>query len=66
LRATDQGEGMDDEEEEDVMGLLFENVSHGDFVLPSGFGKGKGNIVDGVVVSKQNLSTENVCAVARG
>ena len=40
LCATHEGERMDDEEEEGVMGLLFENVSHDDFVPPSGLGKG--------------------------
>ena len=38
------------------MGLLFENVSHDDFVPPSGLGKGKGKIVDGVVESPESIS----------
>ena len=50
---------MDDDEEEDIMGLLFENVSHDDFVPPSGLrkgkGKGKGKIVGGVVESPDSI-----------
>ena len=38
------------------MGLLFENVSNDDFVPPSGLGKGKGKIVDGVVQSPECIS----------
>ena len=39
------------------MGLLFENVSHDDFVPPSALGKGKrkGKIVDGVVESPESI-----------
>ncbi|KAH9069522.1 hypothetical protein EDB83DRAFT_2372857, partial [Lactarius deliciosus] len=46
-RATDE----DNEEEEDVMGMLFENTSDDDFMPPSGLGKGKGRavVVDDVV-----------------
>ncbi|KAH9055275.1 hypothetical protein EDB87DRAFT_1579964 [Lactarius vividus] len=56
-RATDE----DNEEEEDVMGTLFENTSDDDFVLPSGLGKGKGRaVVMGGVVE----SSESVAAVA--
>ena len=53
---------MDDEEEEDVMGMLFQNTSEDDnsLVPPSRLGKGKGNgrgaIVDGVVESPESIS----------
>ena len=41
--AMEEGYRMDDEEEEDVMGLLFAtNGSDEEFVPPSGMGKGKG------------------------
>ena len=42
-RAMNEGDVMDDEEEEDVMCMLFENVRDKDFLPPSGSGKGKGN-----------------------
>jgi hypothetical protein len=38
-RTTDEGDGMDHEEEEHVMGLLFEHMNDDDFV--PGLGKGK-------------------------
>ena len=69
LRATHEGERMDDEEEEDVMGLLFENVSHNDFVPPSGLGKGKGKgkgkIVDGSVESPESISPAAAARIRR-
>ena len=68
LRAMHEGERMDDEEEEDVMGLLFENVGHDDFVPPSGLGKGKGKgkgkIVDGSVESPEGISPAAAAAAA--
>ncbi|KAH9069621.1 hypothetical protein EDB83DRAFT_2674316 [Lactarius deliciosus] len=53
-RATDE----DDEEEEDFMGMSFENTSDDDFVPPSGFGKGKGRVVvvDGVVELSESIA----------
>ncbi|KAH8999809.1 hypothetical protein EDB86DRAFT_611018 [Lactarius hatsudake] len=52
-RATDG-----DDEEEDVMGTLFENTSDDDFVPPSGLGKGKDRavVVDGVVESSESVA----------
>ena len=41
-RAVNEGDVMDDEEEEDVVGILFENASDNDLLPPSGLGKGKG------------------------
>ena len=41
-RAIEEDYRMDDEEEEDVMGLFAANGSDDDFVPPSGMGKGKG------------------------
>ena len=69
LRATHESERMDDEEEEDVMGMLFENVSHDDFVPPSGLGKGKGKgkgkIVDGSVELPESISPAAAARIRR-
>ncbi|KAH9041043.1 hypothetical protein EDB85DRAFT_1886676 [Lactarius pseudohatsudake] len=53
-RATDE----DNEEEEDVMGMLFENTSDDDFMPPSGLGKGKGRavVVDGIVELSESVA----------
>ncbi|KAI9436869.1 hypothetical protein H4582DRAFT_364171 [Lactarius indigo] len=53
-RMTDE----DDEEEKDVMGMLFENTSDDNFVPASGLGKGKGRavIADGVVESAESVA----------
>ncbi|KAH9014035.1 hypothetical protein EDB84DRAFT_859804 [Lactarius hengduanensis] len=54
--ATDE----DNEEEEDVMDMLFENTSDDDFMPPSGLGKGKGKgqavVVDGIVELSEGVA----------
>ncbi|KAH9036066.1 hypothetical protein EDB84DRAFT_1437744 [Lactarius hengduanensis] len=52
--ATDE----DNEEEEDVMGMLYENTSDDDSMPPSGLGKGKGRavVVDGVVELSESVA----------
>ena len=61
---------MDDEEEEDVMGLLFAaNSSDGDFVPPSGMGKGNGKsravAMDSVVNSPESVGASSSTRVQR-
>ena len=61
---------MDDEGEEDVMGLLFAtNGSDEEFVPPSDMGKGKGKSravpMDGVVDSSEGVSTSSSTRVQR-
>ncbi|KAI9437185.1 hypothetical protein H4582DRAFT_2077583 [Lactarius indigo] len=53
-RATDE----DDEEEDDVTGMLFENTGDDDFVPLSGLGKGKGRagVVDDFVESPESMA----------
>jgi hypothetical protein len=63
-RLTDEDYTMNDEEEDDVMGLLFAaNASDDDFVPPSGLGKGKGKSravpMDGVVDSPSSVGASS-------
>ena len=61
---------MDDEEEEDVMGLLIAtNGSDEEFVPPSGMGKGKGKsravAMDGVVDFPESVGASSSSRVQR-
>ena len=69
-RAMEEEYRMDDEEEEDVMGLLFAaNVSDDVFVPPSGMGKGKGKsravAMDDVVDSSQSVGASSSTKIQR-
>jgi hypothetical protein len=69
-RVTDEDYTMNDEEEEDVMGLLFAaNASDDDFVPRSGLGKGKGKSravpMDGVVDSPESVGASSSTRVRR-
>ena len=69
-RAMEEDYRMDDEEEEDVMGLLFAaNTSDEDFVPPSVSGKGKGKsravAMDGVVDSPESVGASSSTRVQR-
>ena len=68
--AMEEDYQMDDEEEEDVMGLLFAtNGSDEEFVPPSGMGKGKGKSravpMDSVVDSPESVSASSSTRVQR-
>ena len=69
-RAMEEEYCMDDEEEEDVMGLLFAaNASDDNFVPPSGMGKGKGKsravAMDSVVNSPERVGASSSTRVQR-
>ena len=69
-RATEEEYRMDDEEEEEVMGLLFAaNACDEDFVPPSGIGKGKGKsravAMDGVLDAPEDVSASSSTRVQR-
>ena len=69
-RAMEEDYRMDDEEEEDVMGLLFAtNGSDEEFVPPSGMGKGKGKSravpMDIVIDSSESVGASSSTRVQR-